>query len=72
MIFLVPCDIYQNKHSMIVVPGGLMAVFISHLTKEPDNTECLKVVIKVRSGTVATTAVFMLNQRKAEIFNWGK
>lgn len=49
-----------------------MAVFISPLTKGPDNTECLKVVIKVRSVTVAATAIFMLNQRKAEIFSWGK
>lgn len=49
-----------------------MAVFIFPLTKGPDNTECLKVVIKVRSVTVAATAIFMLNQRKAEIFSWGK
>lgn len=57
---------------MTAAPRGLMAVFIPLLTKGPDNTECLKVVIKVRSGTVATTAVFMLNQRKAEIFSWEK
>lgn len=57
---------------MTAEPRGLMAVFISPLTKGPDNTECLKVVIKVRSVTVAATAIFMLNQRKAEIFSWGK
>lgn len=57
---------------MTAEPRGLVAVFISPLTKGPDNMECLKVVIKVRSGTLATTAVFVLNQRKAEIFSWGK
>lgn len=56
---------------MTVAPRGLLAVFISPLTKGPDSTECVKVVIKARGGTVATIAVFMLNQRKAEIFSWG-
>ena len=51
---------------MTLTPRGLTTIFIACLTKGPDNTECLKVVIKVRSGTVATTAVFMLNQRKAD------
>lgn len=49
-----------------------MAVFISHLTKGPDNTECLKVVIKSEAERLPTTAVFMLNQRKAESFSRGE
>ena len=57
---------------MTLPPRGLTTVFIACLTKGPDNTECLKVVIKVRSGTVATTAVFMLNQRKADSFQLGE
>ena len=57
---------------MTLTPRGLTTVFIACLTKGPANTERLKVVIKVRSGTVPTTAVFMLNQRKTDIFQLGE
>lgn len=57
---------------MAVPRGRPVAVFIACLTKGADNPAGSRVVIKVGSGTVATTAFFMLNQRKAEIFGRGK
>ena len=58
---------------MAAVPRGRpVAVFIAPLTKGADNTGGLRVVIKVGSRAVATRAFLALNQRKAEIFSWGR